>query len=122
MLTALAADVADVIHRTLVLIALACSGLVIASFVMFTRDQLNGAAKTQASEVNGPATPQPTPAKQEGQPGRFINGAATKLTSPFRSIVQSTSAWVQHGVPTVLALLVYGVGLGFLARFSRGFA
>jgi hypothetical protein len=42
------------------------------------------------------------------------------LTSPFRSIVQSDSQWVLHGVPTIFALLVYGVGLGYLARFSRG--
>jgi hypothetical protein len=36
------------------------------------------------------------------------------------SIVQSGSPWVLHGVPTIFALLVYGVGLGYLARFSRG--
>jgi hypothetical protein len=124
MLTARAADARHVIHRVLVLVALFCSGLVLASFVMFARDQIAGASKHQANEVvsSEPATTAAPPQKAEGQPGRFIHSAASKLTSPFRSIIESTSAWVERGVPTILALLVYGVGLGFLARYSRGFA
>jgi hypothetical protein len=125
MLTVAAADAGGVIHRALVLVALACSGLVLASFVMFARDQIAGAAKQQANAVSSPPPGQvalPPKPKPQGQPGRFIDGAAGNLTSPFRSIVQSGSAWVDHGVPTILALLVYGVGLGYLARFSRGFA
>jgi len=106
------------------MIALVCSGLVLASFVMFARDQIAGAAKVQANAVSSTAPNQTTApkAKQQGQPGRFIDDAASKLTSPFSSIIQSGSAWVKHGVPTIVALLVYGVGLGYLARFSRGFA
>jgi hypothetical protein len=106
------------------MIALVCSGLVLASFVMFARDQISGAAKVQANAVAGPAPGQgPAPqTKKQGQPGRFIDGAASKLTSPFSSIIQSGSAWVEHGIPTIFALLVYGVGLGYLARYSRGFA
>ena len=113
-----------VIHRALVLVALACSGLVLASFVMFAHRQIAGASQHQVNEVAGSVTTQPTtPAPApESQPGRFIDGAASTLTSPFGSIVQSSSGWVQHGVPTLLALLVYGGGLGFLARFSRGLA
>ena len=37
-------------------------------------------------------------------------------------IVQSGDEWTKHIVPTLLALLVYGVGLGYVARFSRGLA
>jgi hypothetical protein len=124
MLTVRAADARGVIHRAIVVVSLVCSGLVLASFVMFVRNQVAGASQHQAAEVVSyqPAQSAPPAQKQEGQPGRFINGAASKLTSPFRSIVQSTSAWIEHAVPTVLALLVYGVGLGFLARFSNGFA
>jgi len=121
MLTAPAADSGRVIHRALVTVALICSGLVFVSFVMFARDQIAGASKQQANAVS-PSARSPAPSKQQGEPGRFIDGAARALTSPFRSIVQSGSAWVQHGVPTLLGLLVYGVGLGFLARYSRGLA
>lgn len=124
MLTVHPADHYCVLHRALVLIAIACSALLVASFGMFARDQIAGAAKHQANEVNSASvnqTPASTP-KPRAEPGRFIVGAASKLSSPFRSVVQSGSAWVQRGVPTILGLLVYGVGIGFLARFSRGFA
>jgi hypothetical protein len=77
-----------------------CCALVSVSFLMFARDQVSGAFKHQQSE--------------------FIDQAASALTSPFHSIVQRGSQWVLHGIPTVLALLVYGVGLGYLARYSRG--
>jgi hypothetical protein len=36
--------------------------------------------------------------------------------------VNSRSQWVLHIVPMLLALLVYGVGLGYLARYSSGLA
>jgi hypothetical protein len=124
MLAAGSADGWAVIHRAIVLIALACSGLVLASFVMFAHGQISGAAKVQANAVSSsPSNQAAAPkAKQQSQPGRFIDQAASKLTSPFSSIIQSGSAWVKHGVPTIFALLVYGVGLGYLARYSRGFA
>jgi hypothetical protein len=123
MLTVGPADAGGVIHRAIVLVAFVCCGLVLASFVMFARNQIAGAAKVQANAVTSSSTASPVPtAKKQGQPGRFIDGAARKLTSPFASIVQSGSAWVQRGVPAIFALLVYGVGLGYLARYSRGFA
>ncbi len=123
MLVAGAADTARVIHRLIVSTSVVCCMLVAASFAMFARDQLAGASKHQQTEIvaGSPATPGPSPIhRARRQPRRFIDGAAADLTSPFRSLIQSDSAWVVEGVPTVLALLVYGVGLGYLARFSRG--
>jgi hypothetical protein len=111
-------------YRLIRSVAFVCCALVLASFGIFARDQVAGASKQQANAVASAPVGPPVPAqpKQEGQPGRFINGAAGKLTSPFQSIVRSGSAWVEHGLPTIFALLVYGVGLGYLARYSRGFA
>jgi hypothetical protein len=112
-----------VIQRCLVLIAFACCGLVLASFVMFARDQLANASVHQQNALVSPNTSTlPTVPAHHGQPRRFIDGAAQKLTSPFRSIVQSRSQWVLHAVPALIAILVYGGGLGFLARYSRGMA
>jgi hypothetical protein len=125
MLEGASADRADVIHRLLVLTALACSVLLAASFMMFARDQVAGASKHQQRllAVGAPESPgvEPTTTRH-GQPRRFIDGAARALTSPFRGVVPSDSEWVLHIVPTLIGLLVYGVGLGYLARFSRGFA
>jgi hypothetical protein len=112
-----------VIHRGLVLAGLACSALVLGSFAMFARDQIAGASEHQQNQISvgAPHDPGVTPQSTgHGQPRRFIDDAANALTSPFRSLVQSDSQWVLHGVATFVGLLVYGVGLGFLARYSRG--
>ncbi len=114
-----------VIHRLLVCTALVCCALVAASFAMFARDQVAGASKHQQNEIiaGAPTTTGPVPVhRATGQPRRFIDAAAGDLTAPFKSLVQSDSQWVLRGVPTILGLLVYGVGLGYLARFSRGMA
>jgi hypothetical protein len=114
-----------VVHRWLVLISFVCCGLVILSFTMFARDQLAGASANQQNAIvtNAPTTPAVAPSgTHHGQPRRFIDDAAKALVSPFTSIVQSGDQWVSHGIPTVFGLLVYGFGLGFLARYSRGTA
>jgi hypothetical protein len=90
---------------------------------MFARDQLAGASKHQQNEIiaSAPTTAAPVPVhKAQSQPRRFIDGAAHDLTSPFTPLVKGTSQWALRGVPTLLAILVYGVGLGYLARYSRG--
>lgn len=95
----------------------------VASFALFARDQVAGASKHQQNEIvaGAPTSTGSVPVhKATAQPRRFIDAAAGDLTSPFRSIVQSDSQWVLHGVATIVALLIYGVGLGYLARFSRG--
>ncbi len=38
------------------------------------------------------------------------------LLDPFVDLIDAENAWVARGVPTILALLIYGVGLGFLAN------
>jgi len=122
MLVARAADLAAVIHHALRTISFACCALVIASFTLFAVDQVSGASQHQQDELSAGVAPTPgaPAAKKKAQPRRFIDGAASNLTSPFSSIVQSSNAWVDHGIPAVLALAVYGLGLGFVARYSRG--
>jgi hypothetical protein len=123
----LVARIADaprvVVHRTLVLAAFVCCTLVLASFALFARDQLARASAHQQSELVATAPAgRGTPGTAHGheQPRRFIDGAARALTSPFDAIVHSDSQWVRRGLPTLLALLAYGVGLGYLARYSSG--
>jgi hypothetical protein len=123
MLNAGPADTGPVLRRIIVLASLGCCALVVASFAMFMRDQLSGASQHQVQEIATSATaagPLDIQQVHHGQPRQFIDDAASTLTSPFKSIVQSNSQWVQHGVPTLIALLVYGGGLGYLARFTSG--
>ncbi len=121
MLVTAAADIGLVFHRVLVWTACACSLLLVASFGLFARDQVSAGSKHQQRLLVAAAPGAPAPAAHpKGQPRRFIDGAAATLTSPFRPIVASDSDWVNHGIPTIFALLVFGGGIGFLARYSRG--
>jgi hypothetical protein len=106
-----------------VLISVACCGLVLLSFGMFARDELAGASANQQNAIATNVATKPAVAPtgtHHGQPRRFIDSAAKTLISPFTSIVQSSDQWVSHGIPAFFGLLVYGFGLGFLARYSRG--
>jgi hypothetical protein len=120
MLIAREVETGIVISRVFRLTAFACCALVVASFGMFARDQMAGASEHQQTELVAgaqPTTASSAPVKH-AQPRRFIDSAAKVLTKPFDAIVQSSNAWVKHGLPALFALLVYGLGLGYLARFS----
>ena len=109
------------ISRSLRLVSLACCGLILMSFAMFARDQVAGASEHQQSELvaGSSATPaSPAITHRHSQPRRFIDEAAKKLTSPFSAVVKSSNPWVDEGLPTVFALVAYGLGLGYLARFA----
>ncbi len=120
MLIAPEVEIARVISRVLRLTAFACCALVVLSFAMFARDQMAGASQHQQTELVAGASPTAAssiPVKH-AQPRQSIDDAAKILTKPFDAIVQSSNLWVKHGLPAVFALLVYGLGLGYLGRFS----
>jgi hypothetical protein len=96
-----------------------CCGLVVLSFALFAFGQASGASKTQVAELNSVAPTTTHVVHPAGQPRRFIDGAAHALTSPFRSFIHSTSTWAIEIASTLLALLAYGIGLGYLARWAR---
>ena len=107
------------VHRFLVTVSFVCCVLVIASFAFFATDQASGASSQQVASLNG-STP---PTKHAAHPGpirRFVEGAAKDLTYPFQSLVTSSSQWANHLLLLILGLAVYGVGLGYLARYASG--
>jgi hypothetical protein len=121
MLIAPEVETGPVISRTIRLASLACCALVVMSFAMFARDQMAGASEHQQTELVAGTNPNTAPVAithRHSQPRRFIDSAAKTLTSPFSAVVKSNNAWVSKGLPAVFALLVYGVGLGYLARFA----
>ncbi len=120
------ADSEGVIRGAIGLTRLVCCGLVLASFTMFAADQAGGASRHQVAEITaGTATRTATSTISDphpGQPRRFIDGAARALTAPFRAVAHFGSQWAERGFLTLCALLLYGVGLGYLARYSEGSA
>jgi hypothetical protein len=109
------------------LISLACSVILIASFAMFASDQAGQGSKqtvakiTSADDVSGTAgaaAKQPKAKKGHGPVRSTIDDANAKLTSPFKSVVSTHSVWGERIAQSLLAFLVFGVGIGFLARYA----
>ena len=102
----------------------------VASFAIFAVDQTNGTSSHQQQELSGgvattagaprrPARPA-TASTHESSLHKAIDEASNQLTSPFSGVISgSSSEWAIRGVKLLLALLVYGFGLGYLARVIR---
>jgi hypothetical protein len=107
-------------ERVIRTVSIVTSVLVIVSFAFFAADQFGGASARQ-QEALGQSDDVSRPAlNAHAQPRRFVDGSAHVLLSPFASLDAAGGEWAQRTLPTALALLVYGFGLGFLARSARG--
>jgi hypothetical protein len=108
--------------KLLRLASLVICAIVIASFATFAVQQTKSASGHQQAELNGEATPgsaTKAPAG-EGSVHKTLDEAFDELTSPFAGLVSgSSSEWAIRGVKLLLALLVYGFGLSYLARVLR---
>jgi hypothetical protein len=102
--------------------------IVIASFALFAINETKSASgRQQEALVNGgPAATTTTGSrsgasapKHESAVHKAIDEASSKLTSPFSGVLSSSSEWATRSGNLLLALLVYGFGLGFLARVVR---
>jgi hypothetical protein len=99
--------------------------IVIASFGIFAIDQTKGAATHQQEELNvgtrtaTTGTPKSS-STHESALHSAIDEVSNSLTSPFSGVTSgSSSEWAIHGVNLLLALIIYGFGLGYLARVIR---
>jgi hypothetical protein len=112
------------------LIAIVTSGIVLLGFAFFAVDQLDEGSKTQQNAVDDGLNPggsavapiAPNAAQESarerdhGKVREVVDDANDILVGPMASLVDSHNAWVEHGIPALLALLIYGLGLGFLAN------
>jgi hypothetical protein len=109
------------VARVLKVASLAICAIAVLYFAAFALDQTGSASTRQQAEVNGaePASGAATTQRQSGL-HETLDKAFGKLASPFSGVVSATSgAWTLHIVDTLLVLLVYGFGLGFLARLLK---
>jgi len=95
--------------------------IVVLSFGAFVLEQTSGASKHQQEEVSqGPGTPSAHGSKHHSAVRNALDEASASVTSPFAGLVSGTSSeWASRGGKLVLTLLVYGFGLGYLARVLR---
>jgi hypothetical protein len=112
------------------LVAIVTSLIVLLGFAFFAVDELNRGSQNQQNaldnELRGdgddpaPVTPSPAEETQRERANsgvrELVDDANDVLLAPFSGLADSDNAWVNHGVPTLLALLLYGLGLGLLAN------
>ena len=115
------------LERVLRIIAILVSVVIVLSFGLFAIDELNGASARNEAKLAQDLEVNPGPAaerqreKDHGAVREAIDDANDFVVSPFDGLVSShDSLWTQRGVPALLALLLFGLGLGFLSRFMRG--
>jgi hypothetical protein len=119
-----------VIERALRFAAVVCSLLVIAGWGWFAVDETRAASEQTQAEIAGKTasrTASPDPDQERAREKvnsklhEAIDDANDVLLKPFAAITEgSSSKWVRRSIPALLALIVYGFGLGLLARAAAG--
>ena len=111
-------------------VAIVASAIALVSFGLFAIDETRGASNESVAAIAGldaartadpSASAERARERAHGKVHEAIDDADDVIVKPFASVAaDSSSSWVRRGVPTLLALLVYGFGLSFLARYARG--
>jgi hypothetical protein len=119
-----------VLERALRTASIVASAVVLVSFALFALEESRNASDAGVAAVAGleaTRTSNPTAGQERARERAHtsvreaIDDADDVLVAPFAPLTENTSSsWVARGVPTLLALLVYGFGLGFLARYATG--
>jgi hypothetical protein len=111
--------VLSLLARIVRLASAAMCAITIASFALFAINQTGTASAHQQRLLNGQAPAQAS-AQHESSARKLIDEASDALTSPFSGVVSSSSGeWATRTTRVLLALAVYGFGLGFVARVLR---
>lgn len=106
--------------------SIAITAILVLSFVMFVSDQSSSGTASEVATLNSqngstttPTAPAPKPpAKEHGEPRSTIDKVAADLTRPFEGFAgNSKSKWARKGIPTLIALLIFGFGLSLLAGY-----
>jgi hypothetical protein len=108
------------------LLSVLCSLVLLVSFAMFASDQADHGSKQTVARIaandNSPAPAEPAPkpdaTKEHSGFRKAVDGANDKLVGPFKGVIATDSVWAEHIAQSVLAFLVFGVGIGFLARYA----
>ena len=98
--------------------------VVLTGFTVFAVEEMGGASDRQQAAVtesidSGSVAIQPVSQPSKSGVRATIDDVDEALLSPFTGLVESDNPWVERGVPTLLALALYGAGLGFLAQYVR---
>lgn len=99
-------------------VAAIASVVIALSFILFAAEEVNHASRRQQSEVITPGSGGgSTQVSHHTTARRAIDDASEVLLRPFVGVASDThNAWARRGIPALFGLLVYGLGLAYLAR------
>jgi hypothetical protein len=112
------------VAHTIRIVAIVASVVVGLGFLMFAADETRRGSEAQQAKLDRELgnDPAPTPSQEAERERRHgpvreaVDDANDYLLAPFTGLVSSRNSWVARGVPALLALLVYGLGLTMLAN------
>jgi hypothetical protein len=110
---------ASLFVKALRLASIAICLIVACSFLLFAVNQTSTASGHQQELLSGQASAQSPSGKHESGLRKGVDDTAEELTSPVAGLTSSASEWGAHAIRLAFALLVYGFGLGYLARALR---
>ena len=124
------------IARVAVWVSTIAALVLVASFGLFAVDQARDGSKQQVAKLGreiGPSGPaanvnqaDPSPRterereKKHGDVREAIDDVNDVLVAPFTGVVDTDSIWAQRGIPTLIAFLLFAVGLRILAGYLPG--
>ena len=107
----------DAALRTFALVA---SVIIALSFGLFAVEHTQDASRAQVSAViDDGGSIEAQRAERHTKAREFVDDADDVLLRPFASVIDSDNEWVQRGLPALFGLLLYGVGLLYLARLLK---
>jgi hypothetical protein len=113
-----------VIQRVLLWASTICTVIVVLSFALFAIEEARAGSNKQQNAVDQVNVPDPTPQTERERERKHtvvretIDDANDILVSPFTGITSSSNIWVERGVPSLLAFLLYFVVLRILAGYA----
>lgn len=118
------------VERSLRALAILASLFVIGGWAGFAIDETRRASQQTQAEIAGArASAQANPTANEERARERVHSAPREamddvndvLLRPFAFVTDgSPSQWAHRSVSAMLALLLYGFGVSYLARFARG--
>jgi hypothetical protein len=99
--------------------AIVASVFLVTGFVMFASDEMSHASSRQVSYLSGAPGKERTREAHHSATREAVDDVDDVLLRPFTGVANSSNHWIRQGIPTLLALLIYGLGLGFLSRYVR---
>ena len=117
-------------ERPLRYLAILVGTIIALSFGLFARDETNDATRATSQAIatqTAVAKLLPSPTEERARERahtdlrEYVDDANDILTAPFAGLVNRfQSGWARRGVSSILAMLLWAVGLGYLARYSSG--